>query len=271
MEWLVFAGILFLSVLAVLYRNQGRMIYGRRAYTADELPPGHAYTTLHFQTPQGPQLAYFLRARNRAPVSRNSLWIFFGGNETLALDWFNFARELPDPSASFLFVEYPGFGSNPGSTSPQGIRENIRGAMGALQDHLRMTGDGIATVHVMGHSLGAASALMFAMEYRTHRLLLLAPFTTMLEMARLRVGVPLCYLLSHRFDNVTAMQKIVSEDMFTQCTIIHGDADEVIPVEMARRLAAPYPARIEYREIPAGTHASILHDNREELYTLMGA
>jgi hypothetical protein len=38
-------------------------------------------------------------------------------------------------------------------------------------------------------------------------------------------------------------------------TIIHGDADEVVPVSMGRTLAQSFPTMITYHELPGGTHS----------------
>jgi pimeloyl-ACP methyl ester carboxylesterase len=37
-------------------------------------------------------------------------------------------------------------------------------------------------------------------------------------------------------------------------TIVHGDADEIVPVAMGRALAQSFPAMITYHELPGVTH-----------------
>jgi pimeloyl-ACP methyl ester carboxylesterase len=38
-------------------------------------------------------------------------------------------------------------------------------------------------------------------------------------------------------------------------TIVHGDADEVVPVAMGRALAQAFPAMITYHELSGATHS----------------
>ena len=42
-------------------------------------------------------------------------------------------------------------------------------------------------------------------------------------------------------------------------TIIHGEADEVVPVAMGRALAQSFPAMITYHELPDVTHSILAH------------
>jgi pimeloyl-ACP methyl ester carboxylesterase len=37
-------------------------------------------------------------------------------------------------------------------------------------------------------------------------------------------------------------------------TIVHGDADEIVPVAMGRALAQSFPAMVTYHELPGVTH-----------------
>ena len=64
---------------------------------------------------------------------------------------------------------------------------------------------------------------------------LLAPFTTMTEMARLVVGWPSCLLNRHLYDNRMTLKSLCSKGARTW--IVHGIDDEVVPISMARALA----------------------------------
>jgi pimeloyl-ACP methyl ester carboxylesterase len=77
------------------------------------------------------------------------------------------------------------------------------------------------------------------------------------------VGIPLAYLLRENFDNEARLGEILRSKRPPDITIVHGDRDEVIPVEMGRALAASHPGAIRYFEIEGGSHNSVVA--REEL------
>jgi hypothetical protein len=122
---------------------------------------------------------------------------------------------------------------------------------------------------VLGHSLGAAAALQLASEREVAQVVLLAPFTSMLEMARRTVGRPLAQFLRHRFDNRARLAEVLERFPATRVTIIHGTRDEIIPVSMGRELAASAPDRIEYLELPDADHNSLALFHEEEIYARM--
>jgi len=98
---------------------------------------------------------------------------------------------------------------------------------------------------------------------------LLAPFTSMLDMARRTVGGPLARFLRHRFDNRAHLEEVLQKFPSTRITIVHGTRDEVIPVVMGRELAASAPARIEYVELDDADHNALVVIYDQELYRIM--
>src|SRR5690606_16161767 len=107
-------------------------------------------------------------------------------------------------------------------------------AVAALAQHLDLP-DLKTRIAVYGHSLGAAAVLQYAAVEGAQRAVLIAPFTTMLAMARRKVGWPLCNLLRHPFDNEACAR--VLRDRGTPVLVVHGSEDRVIHVTMGRHLA----------------------------------
>jgi pimeloyl-ACP methyl ester carboxylesterase len=110
---------------------------------------------------------------------------------------------------------------------------------------------------VLGHSLGAAAALMAAEDLNARRGVLISPFTSMTDMGRIVLGWPLCHLNLHRFDNRKTLRRVVTHPE-ARFVIFHGAEDEVIPVRMGRELAAAHPQAVTFHEIPAAHHNDIL-------------
>jgi uncharacterized protein len=238
------------TVVVFLLGCQSRMIYYPRAYEPGEIadfkPRGGV--VLEFETPQGRQQAFY----RPGPTAEARVWLWFPGNAALSLEYATDARDW-DPEAGWLFVDYPGYGSNPGRPNPESVRNTIAGAATALAAHLRITPQALAPrLGAAGQSLGAAAALMAAETLALDRIVLLAPFTTMTEMGRLAVGWPLCHLNRHRYDNRRTLQAVVARG--ARVWIVHGVDDEIIPIEMARELAALAPAAVRLSEVAGGGH-----------------
>lgn len=77
------------------------------------------------------------------------------------------------------------------------------------------------------------------------RVILVSPFTSLIDMAHLLIGskVPgLSWLLQHNYDNMEAVETLCNKstthwNFLRSIVIFHGPHDRIIPVEMGRRLA----------------------------------
>ena len=52
------------------------------------------------------------------------VWVLFGGNAGLALDWLGLLTQVNSPGVGFLLIDYPGYGACEGSASPETIRSS---------------------------------------------------------------------------------------------------------------------------------------------------
>jgi uncharacterized protein len=256
-----------LGLVALLFLFQDRMIYFPRSYAPGELIlDGSRVTPIRFRTAEGGQTAFYVRPAGAGGAFPETLWVVFGGNATLALDWREFAERFPH-RAGFLLVDYPGYGACEGKPGPAAILESTRGALAALAALAGDEGPGAARpVSFLGHSIGAAAALQAGSQIPARRILLIAPFTSLHAMARRSVGIPLAYLLRHDFDNQARLAEILHSPHPPAVTIIHGDRDDVIPVEMGRALAASHPGAVGYREIEGADHNSLIALQESLLY-----
>jgi pimeloyl-ACP methyl ester carboxylesterase len=174
---------------------------------------------------------------------------FHGNGESLADqaalgDWFH-ARGL-----GFYAVEYPGYGlSSDASPSERAIYEDAEAALVHLRDVLHVANDRIV---LEGQSLGTGVVVEMARRGFGARLVLISPYTSMVDMAnRLLPFLPTGLLVTDRYDTERKAPSIRLPTL-----IVHGTIDEVVPVEMGRRLATVFPS-VALREVPAAHHNDI--------------
>ena len=251
------AGVLLAGV--ILYLLQGPLIYHPRRYPEDParmLPAGAV--ELAFDDRGCRQRAYWLPGPggHDGPV-----YFVFGGNATVALDWLDWVAELQRqrPDLSFLLVEYPGYGANQGRPSRPAMlrtalraRERLLDRLGVAEASLR------ARTRVLAHSIGTGPGLEFAVAAGAHGVVLVSPFTTLVEEARTAVGWPLCLLVRDRWDNRARLRELAGRAEPPEVRIYHGAADDVIPVRMGRDLAAAHPGLVRYEEWAGRGHNDML-------------
>jgi len=253
-------------LLAVaLFFGQTAMIYHPRPYTATQiqaLPQGLQALR------SGTSIVGFYRAPADGSKPQQ-LWLMFGGNADLALGWDSFAQAHAQPGVGYLLIEYPSFGAHLGKPAPETILTATEKTISLLAEQLGMdTTELEKRISVLGHSLGAASALQYVARHPVQRLVLISPFTTMLAMAKRTAGWPLCEMLTHRFDNQKRLQEIIDVGL-PPTTVIHGGIDHFIPVQMGQTLAA-MDQRITMVIIANGDHNDLLELGAGEIRIAMG-
>ncbi len=153
-------------------------------------------------------------------------------------------------------VEYPGYGlSSDPTTTEQAVYADANQAILHLQQEL-----GVPREHtvLLGQSLGSAVAAEMAIRGMGSRLILLAPFTSMVEMAsNIAPILPTRLLVCDRYDTLSKATRLVLPTL-----LIHGTADTVVPVEMGRRLA---------KKLASATVEWVPGANHNDLYDVGGA
>jgi pimeloyl-ACP methyl ester carboxylesterase len=246
--------IMIVVILLLLF--QDKLIYHPHPYHPGELASHPRIIPVAYVTSQGPQQSYYLPPR-ATPVRR--LWVVFPGNGSCALDWASYLEAAPDSHDAFLLIDYPGYGASSGHPSPAAIQESAQAAYAHLAaSPATQPAALLPSVNLFCHSL--AAGLNFAVQHPVDRIVLFAPFTSLRDMARRRVGWPLCYLLRHNFDNRARLAALAARPHLPRVTIFHGTDDTVIPISMSRSLAAAHPAMITFNPVPGAGHNTILQD-----------
>lgn len=269
MNILVIVALVISSVLLIVY-SQHKMIYYPRPYSDELWKLSDDFVEIEYSIDQGAQVAFYVPPKEGPKPKRpRYLWVLFGGNATLALDWYDFVQHYPEPHSGFLLVDYPGYGKCSGRASDRAILKSSIEAFSALADYLKISPEELsAHANVLGHSLGAAAALQFSINYPINKLILIAPFTSLRDMANKVVGKALASLLLHNYDNRARIVELVGRENPPAITIIHGALDTIVPVAMGRELAGMSDL-IDYQEINNGDHNLILTMEEKRIHAAM--
>jgi len=259
---LLVTAFLTVSVIAALiFVFQHALIYHPRQYPAgfERLLPRGA-VQLRSTTGAGLQVAFYVPPRSRDALPER-VWVAFSGNGSVALDWLYFAEQAPNDSDAFLLVDYPGYGLSQGRPDIASTRASADAAVAALAAHLPISAADLEPrLCVLGLSLGCAAGLDFAAGHPVQRIALLAPFTTMRDVAAAHFSRPASWLLREDYDNRARLREILARTPPPRIAIFHGTADTLIPLRMGRELADSAPGQIEFFPIEHATHDTIYGD-----------
>ena len=264
-----------ISILAT-YWIQPTLLYFARSYDTSEVDLARNFASkrgfilrkIEYTTnSHGPQSAFVMSRKDSSPKRSITLFILLGGNAMTALDWTDWVTDVAlyisaEKTPVFLMIDYPGYGLNGGSPSPDGMQTNVEEAVAATLDDL----DVVAEINVLGHSIGAAVASRWVSSLTkdkpVNKLILSAPFTSVVEMTPVvfpiipPVIVPL--LTRHNWNNKESVAAIVNKGLAREMFIVHGDRDELVPFRMGEDLAGISPEDIQFIPIKNAGHNDLL-------------
>lgn len=217
---------LYLVIGLLLYLFQQKFIFFPTKLRADyEFPLLPPHEEIWLEKASGhPTHGLYFKVENE-----KGLVLFFHGNAGALDKWGHAATSYLNLGYSVFMIDYRGFGKSLGSITDAGLKEDALLAY----EWSRKQYDPKQIV-VCGRSLGTGLATWLTCHHPASILLLETPYTSLADMARLKIGLyPLSKLLRIQLNNVDFVSKSLA-----QVYIIHGTKDELIPYSMAQRVAA---------------------------------
>ena len=246
--WSLIQAFFFLSFLLVV--TQRYQIYHPRNYLPGAADNLDDVTVIPYESSGYHHKAFFYC--NVAKPER--IWVMLGGNASLTLEWLPLLRTISLPNTGYLLIDYPGYGFNRGYPSKKANFDSVLQAYHALMQTLPAS----PPTYLLGHSLGSAVAMDVSAHLNPRAIILVSPFTSLFDMAKRVISTPWAWLLRpflwDNYDTYHALERFHQQHPNVPITILHGDADEVVPVEMGRALAALSPD-IRYQELPQIGHS----------------
>jgi alpha-beta hydrolase superfamily lysophospholipase len=185
---------------------------------------------------------------------------FHGNGEQVAWQA-RFARDARSAGVGYCAVEYPGYGVlDQRATTERAMYDAAESVLRQLAAR-GIAGDRLA---LSGQSLGTGVAAEMARRGHGSRLILLSPYTSIVEVAQRIVRVlPASWIVRDRFDTRSKAASITMPVL-----IVHGTLDTLIPVEMGRQLARTFPnARMV--ELAQRGHNDLFAESEQPVWPLM--
>ena len=176
--------------------------------------------------------------------------IYFGGNaERVENRRDQLARLLPDRSVYLL--AYRGYGASDGAPSEGALLGDAL----ALYDHVRTQHPG-EPVSVIGTSLGSGVASFVAAHRPVERLVLVAPFDSLVGVAQTHYPLlPMRWMVKDRFDSAAHLRGYTGRTL-----VLRAGQDQVIPAASTDRLIATFGNPPVVVELPLADHSTIGSD-----------
>ena len=163
---------------------------------------------------------------------------------------------------SVLMFDYRGFGRSEGKPSEAGIMQDARAARKWLA---KRTGVPESQIVIMGRSLGGAVAVDLAANDGAKALVLASTFTSMPEVARQHLKLlPTSLLMTERLDSINKLSKYKGPLLQS-----HGKDDQLIPIELGRKLFEVAPGPKNFIEVEGGHNAPQSPEYRQALEELL--
>jgi len=244
-------GLLYLAICISLRWGQTKLIFFPDS-TIKSTPQKHNlnYQDVWIEIEEDKIHGWWIQAvEQSAPVL-----LYFHGNGSNNGDLVDLALTFHKLGLSTLLIDYRGYGkSSPIFPNETRVYEDAEAAWQYLTDTKKIEPQKIITY---GHSLGGAIAIELATQHpEMAGLITEGTFTSIKNMAKHSYPLdifPLNLLITQRFDSINKI-----ESLQVPLLMLHGTADEVIPLSMAKELYATAPQPKQLVIIPNANHNNL--------------
>jgi fermentation-respiration switch protein FrsA (DUF1100 family) len=237
---LLLAGLLgYLTVLAGMYVFQRRLLY-HPDRSASPVPPG--FSEVWLTSEDGLRLnAWFAPSKSGVATV-----LYLHGNAGNLGATAGRLQAYLDAGFGVLGIDWRGYGQSEGEPSEAGLYADGRAALAFLKEQSIPS----SRVVLHGESLGSGVATLLATQESVAGLILEAPYLSVAEAAQYHYPyLPARWLVKDRFDNRSRVSRISAPIL-----ILHGEADNTVPVSHGRALLALAGERAEGHFFPGGGH-----------------
>jgi uncharacterized protein len=243
---LVLAGVAYAGVCVWFAVNARSLVFlpVHRISTTPEAAGLKDVTVVTITTEDGERLYGWWKP----PAPGRGAIVVLTGKGVIVSDYAGLFGDLSASGFGVLGIDYRGNGVSTGSPSEAGLRADARAAFDFVRAALPQ-----AKIAVLGESLGTGIAVGLAHDRPAAGVLLNSPYASVVRLFELR-GSPLPYrwLMADQLDSEALIGSIGVPVM-----ILHGTADDAIPIAEARRLYAAAREPKTMIEVEGADHVAV--------------
>lgn len=176
--------------------------------------------------------------------------LFFHGNFGDVSGWGAYGADFAALGYDFYIFDYPGYGKSDGKISSQ---QQLFASADAMSRYV-LEQHSPSKLAMIGYSIGSGIAAQQAAKWDAARLILLAPYFSFERLAHEKIPFVPKFLIRYKIPTAEFLHAARG----TQITLIHGAADELIPVQHCRDLAGYLKVGDLFYEIAAAPHNGLL-------------
>ena len=176
--------------------------------------------------------------------------LFFHGNFGDVSVWGAYGADFAALGYDFYIFDYPGYGKSDGKITSQ---DQLFASADAMSRYV-LSQHSPKRLAMIGYSIGSGIAAQQAAKWDAARLILLTPYFSFERLAHEKAPFVPKFLIRYKIPTAEFLHAARS----TQITLIHGAADELIPVQHCRDLAGSLKAGDLFYEIPDARHNGLL-------------
>ena len=157
----------------------------------------------------------------------DKLLVFYHGNAGSACDRSYVKDQFEKMNYSYIFVEYAGYSNDARKPSKELILQDVENTISFIKKKK------FSEIVLAGESIGTGPVSYHASLTKPDKIVLMAPFTRMSDVARKHYAIyPIKLLLRNEYDNERWLQSTSSNIL-----IIHGSKDNVVPIKLSKKLS----------------------------------
>ncbi len=186
---------------------------------------GLDYDNVSFQASDGVALhGWFV------PGPGEITWLWFHGNAgNISHRLENLLLVHQKLGVNVFIFDYRGYGNSEGKPSEEGTYREAEGAIEYLESRPDVDPSKII---LFGRSLGSGVAVDLATRHMPYGLILESPFTSAADVAKRAFPfLPVGFLVRDMYDSISKIERISAPLL-----VLHGDQDDIVPIEIGRRL-----------------------------------
>lgn len=187
--------------------------------------------------------------------------LYLHGNAGNASHRLHDALRLAELGTNVFLLSYRGYGKSEGTPSEEGVYLDGRSALQYLESQL---GFPPSRILILGRSLGSAVAIEIAQQGSLAGLMLVSPFSSGRDLAKVQGLSWLAWLTGEPFNSVEKISRVTAPVLF-----IHGDQDRIVPIELGRRLFDECRSSKTWKTISGAGHNDLVQGAGVQYWRVM--